>query len=182
VRREESAVQSFADVLERLGSGGSHILVGNGFSIACDPILRYGRLYEAAVRAGLSERAQKLFNRLGTSNFEAVLSLLENADWAARVYGIPEDATRGMRDDAEIVKRTLVEAVTSSHLAHVGCVPDEKYEAARAFLQPFHNIFATNYDLLPYWTVLSSGEPTHQDGFRSNDEDPEAAYVVFSER
>jgi hypothetical protein len=29
--------------------------------------------------------------------------------------------------------------------------------AARRFLDPYHNVFTTNYDLLLYWTILQQG-------------------------
>lgn len=49
-------------------------------------------------------------------------------------------------------------------------------------MEPCHNIFTTNYDLLLYWTVLQSGTPSHQDGFRSDEDDPDTSYVIFTER
>jgi hypothetical protein len=160
----------------------SHLLVGNGFSIACDPIFQYGSLFDAAVDAGLSPRAQALFERLGTNNFEGVLRLLENAAWAAEQYKAPPEIPKQMRADAEIVKNALIEAVTNAHLPHTGCVTEEKYAAARKFLDPYQNVFTTNYDLLLYWTVLQGGKSSHQDGFRSDADDPDAPYVIFSER
>ena len=173
---------TYHEVRDSIGARTSHVLVGNGFSIACDPIFRYGSLHDTAVEAGLSERAQAVFDRLGTNNFEGVLRLLENAAWTAELYGAPPEVPRQMRADVEIVKRTLIEAVTNAHLPHTGSVTPEKYAAARRFIAPYHNIFTTNYDLLLYWTILQEGAATHQDGFRSDADDPEAPYVVFSER
>jgi hypothetical protein len=149
-----------------------HLLVGNGFSIACDPIFRYGSLYDTAVQAGLSERAQAVFVRLGANNFEGVLTLLENAAWTTELYGAAAATAAQMRADADIVKNALIQAVTHAHLAHTGMVSEAKYAAARQFLSPYHNIFTTNYDLLLYWTILQQGAATHQDGFRSDDDDP----------
>jgi hypothetical protein len=175
-------VLAYSDVVRKLGSTRAHILVGNGFSIACDPVFRYTSLYEAAVRAGLSTRAQSVFERLGTNNFESVLRLLEDAQWVGVRYGIGEAELAPLLEDAEIVKQTLVEAVTNSHLDHTGCVPDEKKTAAKEFLKRYHSVFTTNYDLLLYWTVLHGGPASHEDGFRADDDDPEAPYLVFSER
>jgi hypothetical protein len=175
-------VLKFSDVKTAIATRRSHVLLGNGFSIACDPIFRYQSLFEAAVNAGLSEKAQAAFSRLGTNNFEGVLRLLEDANWLCTEYGIIHPNTAQLEDDIVVVKNTLVEAVTASHLEHSGMLSDHKKESAREFLKPFHNIFTTNYDLLLYWTVLSGGKVSHGDGFRSDEDDPEAPYVVFTER
>jgi hypothetical protein len=176
-------VASYADVLTTLGSGRKHILLGNGFSIACDPIFSYSRLYDAAVSQGLSSRAQAVFARLGTNNFEGVMDLLEKSHWVAEIYNLIEAGRSPMLDDTEIVKQTLVQAVANSHLAHTGLVSDERKATALEFLRPFHNIFTTNYDLLAYWVIMSSPTGPHwKDGFRSDEDDPDAPYVVFAER
>jgi hypothetical protein len=176
-------IMPYTDALAALGDGRKHVLLGNGFSIACDPIFSYASLYEAAVAKGLSDRAQAVFGLLGTNNFEGVMNLLERSHWVAQIYGLIEADGSPMLDDAAIVKQTLVEAVAGSHLAHTGLVADEKKAAALNFLRPFHNIFTTNYDLLAYWVVMSSPDgPRWQDGFRSDEDDPDTPYVVFAER
>jgi hypothetical protein len=176
-------VLSFEDAIKALGQKTKHVLLGNGFSIACDPIFSYSSLYDAAVSMGLSDRAQSVFQRLGTSNFEAVLRLLEDADWVARTYGLLAGEGSELLTDAEVIKRTLVEAVAKSHLEHTGKVSDEKKAAALAFLRPFKNVFTTNYDLLAYWVNLAApGGPPWGDGFREDKNEPDAEYVVFSER
>lgn len=180
---ESLSVLDFSDVTRAIAGGRrSHMLLGNGFSIACDPVFRYQSLFDAAVAAGLSTKAQAAFARIGTNNFEGVLRLLEDAHWLCAEYGISHPNTAHLQDDIAVVKNTLVQAVTASHLEHPGLVPDHKKEAAREFLKPFHNIFTTNYDLLLYWTVLSGSRVSHGDGFRSDEEEPEAPYVVFTER
>lgn len=176
-------VLTYCEVRVRIGTARCHALLGNGFSIACDPIFRYERLYDNAVAAGLSERAQRVFARLGTNNFEGVMRLLEDAHWVAEEYGASRPGLDEMLQDVEIVKRTLVEAVASSHLENTGAVEDEKKDAALAFLAPYHNIFTTNYDLLIYWVNMHrQPRPLWQDGFRSDADLPAAPYVVFSER
>lgn len=168
----------------RKGIGGtSHLLLGNGFSIGCDPVFRYESLYETAVSRGLSEKAQAVFERLGTSNFEGVLRLLEDAAWVANLYGLDDDDLIDLvKEDIEVVKRTLVDAVATSHLEHTGHVADEKKSAANAFLHPYQLVFTTNYDLLAYWVIMSRDPPRFQDGFREDEDDPDAATVIFSER
>lgn len=176
-------ILTYKEVKKALGDGRSHILVGNGFSIACDPVFRYPSLYEAAVKACLSPRAQAVFERLGTNNFEGVMKLLDDTHWVAKTYGLIDSDRSEMLKDVKIVKRTLIEAVAQSHLDHTGEVPDERKDAALHFFSTYHNIFTTNYDLLLYWVVMHAGEnPPFQDGFRSDEEDSEAPYLVFSHR
>jgi hypothetical protein len=159
------------------------LLLGNGFSIACDPIFRYDKLYDAAVSAGLSDRAQAVFQRLGTNNFEGVLRMLEDAHWVSHTYGLlKDDAESEIHKDVQIVKEALIHAVATSHLEHSGKVDDQRKAAAAKFFKPFQNIFTTNYDLLAYWVTLSQSPVVFQDGFRPDDDDPDAKYVVFSER
>lgn len=177
-------VLPYDEALAGLGRGTKHALLGNGFSIACDPVFRYDKLYDAAVNAGLSQRAQRVFERLGTNNFEGVMHMLDDAHWVAQTYELIDADARIILDDVEIVKRALVDAVARSHLAHTGLVSDEKKAAALAFLSDYKHIFTTNYDLLAYWVNLATpGHPRWQDGFRgSADEDgEEAPYVVFSQ-
>jgi hypothetical protein len=77
---------TYSDVRQRIGSGRSHVLLGNGFSISCDPVFKYQSLYEYAVNAGLSDTAKKVFEKLGTNNFEGVMRLLDDAHWVSVIY------------------------------------------------------------------------------------------------
>lgn len=173
----------YTEVRERIGTGRSYVLLGNGFSIGCDPIFSYDSLFAAAVAAGLSEKAQAAFERLGTSNFEGVLRLLEDSDWIASLYGVPEGASRAaIRDDIEIVKQTLVQAVADNHLEHTGLVSDEQKASANEFFEPYQIVFTTNYDLLAYWVTMARDPIRFQDGFREDENEPDGATVIFSER
>lgn len=180
--QSEIAFHSFADLLPRLVQGRSHLLLGNGFSISCNPLFSYGSLYDAAVAAGLSERARQVFARLGTNNFEGAMRLLDDSDWVARTYGLVGNERSPMLEDLDVIKRTLVEAIANSHLRHTGEVEDNRKERAAAFLNHFHNVFTTNYDLLAYWVnMYASDPPPFEDGFRADPDDPTSASVVFSE-
>lgn len=161
--------------------GRSHLLLGNGFSIGCDPIFRYESLYQRAVDGGLSDRAQEVFERLGTNNFEGVMRLLTDTDWVARTYNlIDPDSDSAMMEDVEIVKRALIEALAQSHLDHTGRVSDERKASAAAFISDYHNLFCTNYDLVLYWVVMhAEGGPAFRDGFNADPEDPDLPHLVF---
>lgn len=146
-------ILTYEEVRRRIGNGRSYLLLGNGFSIACDPVFRYGSLYQAAVKAGLSRRAQLLFQRYGTNNFEGVMKLLDDSDWVARTYGLVKDKPSGMVEDLEVIKRTLVEAISNSHLETPGDIADGLKTSTAKFLEPFHVVFTTNYDLLLCFSI-----------------------------
>jgi len=181
-RKRSNPIISYDDVRKRIGKRTSYLLLGNGFSIACDPIFRYESLYEAAVKEGLSQRAQALFDRLGTNNFEGVMRLLGDAHWVAQLYGLVKDKSE-MLDDLEIIKKTLITVISKSHLAHTGDIRDDRKAAAAKFINPYKIIFTTNYDLLLYWVAMFCGDPPpFQDCFRADEDDPESEYLVFTER
>ena len=56
-----------------------HLLLGNGFSIACRPnIFAYGRLFEQADFTKVSPTAKYAFTALGTQDFERVIKALRD--------------------------------------------------------------------------------------------------------
>ncbi len=182
-RQNPNGLLDYLEVRRRIGSGRSYLLLGNGFSIGCDPVFRYNSLYDAAVRAGLSRRAQALFTRVGTNNFEGIMKLLEDAHWVAETYGLVGASPSAMLDDLEVIKQTLVTAVANSHLGHPGDIDEAKKASAAGFLLPYHIVFTTNYDLLLYWVAMHAGDPPpFEDCFRADEDDPSAPYLVFSQR
>lgn len=173
----------YADVRRQLRDGRAFVLLGNGFSIGCDPVFRYESLFEAAVANGLSARAQAVFERLGTNNFEGVLRLLDDFLFIGPHYGLPGAAIQQVRDDIQTLKTSLVASIANSHLDHAALVSDEKKASALGFLDPFHSIFTTNYDLVLYWTILPArGRPKFSDGFHPPEDDQHAEYLVYSEQ
>jgi hypothetical protein len=183
VTMNKPSVLSYAEMLDYLGDKRKHLLLGNGFSIGCDNRFAYPNLYQYACAKGLSLRAQAIFQRLGTNNFEGVMRLLEDARWVAKEYGVRDQAVlSAMSDDLATVKNALVEAIAETHLDHTGDVPDEKKARCLEFLSKYHNVFTTNYDLLLYLVAMSGADDVKvQDGFRSDVDDPDSEYLVFRE-
>jgi uncharacterized protein DUF4917 len=181
-RISSNPVISYEEVRKRIGKRTSYLLLGNGFSIACDPIFRYESLYKAALKEGLSKRARELFDRLGTNNFEGVMRLLDDSHWVAQVYGLMKGKSE-MLKDLEIIKKTLIKIISKSHLAHPGDIKEARKAAAARFISPYKIIFTTNYDLLLYWVAMFAGDPPpFQDCFRADEDDPDSEYLVFTER
>lgn len=162
-----------------------HLLLGNGFSIACRPeIFLYGRLYEQADFSKVSPTGKRAFEALKTQDFERVIKALRDARLILEAYGgIPREFLNTLQADADGLRELLVETIAASHPAWPGELRDEEYMACRAFLSHFSTVYTFNYDLLIYWVQMHTedGEPpTSDDGFRKSDlADLDAGYVVW---
>lgn len=174
---------TYAEVLDRAISG-RHLLLGNGFSIACKPdLFRYDRLFDRADFSG-EARAKKAFQKLKTTNFEAVIRALRDFASLAELY-VGEDASakRKAEKDADALREVLVRAVADSHPEQPNNVEPESYFGCRNFIRGYKSINTLNYDLLLYWTLmqdeLGDAEIPCDDGFRKPAEDPEANYVSW---
>lgn len=175
-------MQSYNDVLLKIQRERAHLLLGNGFSIACSSVFYYGSLFDKAVAKGLSTNAIEVFKKIGTNNFEGVMHSLDKADWIGKLYAIIPEESHVIHDDVDLIKKTLIEAIAESHLEMPSDISVESYKKAIKFFEPYFNIFTTNYDLLPYWIDMNEDiRDKYQDGFRSDIDDPDADYVVFSE-
>jgi hypothetical protein len=131
------------------------ILLGNGFSRAFSDEFAYSRLRDVADMHDLTVTKDELFDHAASNDFETVIQHLQQS---ARLTEIYEPANIHLRqrllDDADVVKRGLVEALTKIHPASGQMIHDDKYRSARQFLSHFSKIFSLNYDVLLYWTVL----------------------------
>ncbi|MGQ3302554.1 DUF4917 family protein [Reyranella sp.] len=170
-----------------------HLLLGNGFSIACRAdIFHYGSLYAQADFSNVPE-VQAVFEALGTQDFEAAIRALENAARILPAY-VPHGAVAiaKMQEHAAALKEILVQTIAGNHPNIPPDIADEKFWACRRFLANFLAgpkagcVFTLNYDLLLYWTLMHgdmpSGEPiplTKNDGFGNDEDEPDAEYVVW---
>lgn len=173
---------SYSEVLQRLPES-KHLLLGNGFSIGCDPVFNYPDLFKFATANGLSETVVKVFRHFGTNNFEGVMRTLEDMKWVTRAYGFVQK--KGMPTlDSELlsIKNALVSAVAKTHLPFPSAIAEERKKRCAAFLEPYKNVFTTNYDLILYWVSMFAHQTLQtRDGFRSCADDPDAEYLVFRE-
>lgn len=180
---EKINILTYEQVLSALPNT-KYLLLGNGFSIACDKIFSYTNLYSYAKEHGLTEHVQKVFTHLGTSNFEGVLRLLEDSKWVSKHYKLT--SARGTKfsiaKDLASVKKALLSAVAKTHLPYPASVEDERKNRCAQFLAPYEVVFTTNYDLLLYWiSIHSLAQLKQQDCFRAPIDDPDAKYLVFTE-
>lgn len=173
--------------------GKRHLLLGNGFSIACKPdIFAYGSLFEEAKKA-MSRELAAIFIAMGTQDFEEVIRALQHAAIIVSVYRPKFVTTKKMLlTDAEKLKTDLIQAVAGRHPARPNDISDERYAACRQFLSNFvgqgagGKIYTMNYDLLLYWALMHEEEDelsriklNHDDGFRKDQDDFDAPYVEW---
>lgn len=164
-----------------------HLLLGNGFSIACRPdIFVYAKLFEQADFSGLSASAKIAFTALNTSDFERVIRALNDAAALCDAYGFPPTQSATLRADAAKLKELLVTTIAKSHPERPSDISDDEYEACEAFLDHFDTVYTLNYDLLLYWTRMHQRDlPLRKsdDGFRTSQDDIEhgmdSDYVVW---
>lgn len=164
-----------------------HLLLGNGFSIACKPdIFRYEKLLEQADFSNLPTSLREAFNKLDTVDFERVIKALRDAASLIKLYVHDESIEQIMLSDADLLKELLVQTIASSHPAYPGEISDTQYSACKQFLSNFDTTYTLNYDLLLYWTRMHQGEDAQtlsDDGFRTSSSDIEletiSDYVVW---
>lgn len=164
-----------------------HLLLGNGFSIACRPnIFVYSKLFEQADFSSLSASAKDAFDALGTTDFERVIRALNDAARLCEKYGVLRLKIDQMRQDSLKLKELLVQTIAKSHPERPTDITDQEYENCQTFLANFKSIYTLNYDLLLYWTQMhheDSSARTSDDGFRTSQSDIESGhesqYVVW---
>lgn len=128
---------------------GSDILLGNGFSIAIHSGFRYDTLFVEFLDS-LGPHASTIFQRFGTSDFEAILADLTAAARVNDILGLP--TTRVART-AHILREGLIRAVESVHPRKSALDWSMLNEYAAVFDQ-FGDIFTTNYDALLYHIIM----------------------------
>jgi Domain of unknown function (DUF4917) len=182
------AVLTFAEAINTsAGYSRRHLLLGNGFSIACRPdIFRYEKLFEQADFSILGNSAKSAFSGLHTTDFERVIKALRDSATIAGLYGVTSGQVAAMRSDADALKELLVQTIAQSHPALPGDINDEEYAACQRFLDNFNTTYTFNYDLLLYWTHMhreNRADVQSDDGFRTSQSDIESGiasdYVVW---
>ena len=180
-------VVSYKSVMKSLeGAKKRHLLLGNGFSIALRPdIFTYGSLYENADFSA-APHVKKLFEALGTQDFEVVIKHLQDAARVVEVYRPSAvSLARRLRRDAAVIKDALVTAIAKRHPDRPYDIAPGQYAACRAFLSRFDHIFTLNYDVLLYWALMQDEVDAftfrHDDGFRHPEEDPGQPWVSWQQ-
>lgn len=139
-----------------------HLLLGNGFSISCDPnIFTYQSIYK---ETDFTKHPQikKCFELLETTNFELVIDTLERGSRIMPAYLSKHLSTsKKMVIDASAIKQLLIATISTRHPSKPSDITPDKYDKCRRFLKHFIHesnkggkLYSLNYDLLLYWTLM----------------------------
>lgn len=148
------------------------ILLANGFSQAWNPqIFNYSNLFNAADFGDRNDTIRPLFESLETYDFEVISKHLTSAETVLKAYDPENPIINKIISDEEIIKRSLITAISDTHPDLPNQITTDQYIAVRTFLSQFNSVFTLNYDLLFYWARNKSAlDPENyrtDDGFRA---------------
>lgn len=145
------------------------ILVGNGASRTVWDKFKYQSLYETAqtpnIEHYLTLDDKRIFDQLGTENFEQVLAALATSEIVCEALGLDQTA---IVERYSSIQQALFEAV---HFVHVPWQPEnvDIYARIGEALLPYNYVYSTNYDLIIYWAIMVDGGRGFKDYFFSYD-------------
>jgi hypothetical protein len=131
------------------------LLIGNGASVNVWERFGYPELYQTAcdddeVDKALTRKDRALFARLGSVNFEEVLSALDTAVAVGEVLGLD---CSGLHERIESIRGALIDAVQVVHVPWT-LIPELVLETYNRVMRAHHTVYTTNYDLLAYWGLM----------------------------
>ena len=157
-----------------------HLLLGNGFSIACSGVFNYKSLFENADFSSV-QKLPELFKVQGTEDFEQIMGILDDAIKVLKIYNKNSLDAVKIESDIEALKDILIKTITKKHPDHSEI---NGFELCKKFLKHFRgsangggNVYTLNYDLLLYWALRNDRTSKiirlpHDDGFRNGKGDP----------
>ncbi|AUZ29466.1 MULTISPECIES: DUF4917 family protein [Bacillus] len=128
-----------------------NLLFGNGFSIHFNQKFRYNNLYEQC-KDSFEAEDQQMFEKFDTQNFETILRALHTTMLTNRIFNIQD---KNIDASYNRIKQSLINAVREVHPQFEELHPQKGHQLRLAFNIFKKSIFTTNYDLLPYWALLS---------------------------
>lgn len=157
---------TFQDAIKETEGQKRHLILGNGFSIACRPdIFRYDTLYNQA-DFSKCKHVEQVFERLNTHDFEVIIDALEKGAQIVPIYGSDKELIESLQTEALSLKHLLVDTVANNHPSRPNDISDAEYRSCRNFLNNFLNedecdrcsVYTLNYDLLLYWALMHEEE------------------------
>ena len=153
-----------------------HLLLGNGFSIACDSKFDYRSLLQKAKSSNAFSKRNnipKVFTKMDTEDFEQVIRILEDASKVSKIYSKSGPYAAKMMNDAKALKNILIRTIVSTHPDTPKAIDSSKFADCREFLKYFlrdeemggGEIYTLNYDLLLYWARVRNRPYLGHDGF-----------------
>jgi hypothetical protein len=148
--------------MQQAGNTCPHLLLGNGFSVACDTRFGYTSLVDVASQVGaIDQQLVDVFDHLCTANIEGVMQEFNEAAWLAQHFGVQLPFVSQCVDQ---LREAFLAALTVVHPDTWAPIDHDRMEICAAFVEPYGRVFTTNYDLLLYW-VLNEVGPQREDSF-----------------
>jgi len=153
---------TFEEAVEGTTKQTRYLLLGNGFSISARESFTYPSLFR---RAGpFSEPVAALFRDLDTEDFERVLDVLKPK---VEDIGAPPSVRLEWKRQEDEVREGFIRALQRVHPDSAALMGPEECRRCITFLEHFvgnhrpytlaGRVYTTNYDLLLYWVIASSG-------------------------
>lgn len=135
-----------------------HLLLGNGFSMSYDEkIFSYNALSDFVTKTK-DKLLQKLFDIIGTTNFETVMRELDLFHKLASDFSDDKKLAGKIVKARSSLKTNLLDAISKLHPEHVFKIPEKESFRCAEFLKDYldsdGHVFSTNYDLLLYWVLM----------------------------
>jgi len=144
---------SYADVLRQTTGKSRHILLGNGFSIACRKCFDYRELYEA-IADSISDETRQVFRQVDTHNVEHVLHHYEEVAHRRRPCEVLGKYDRNRIEiEARSLREMFLHVIAGLHPEQTLGVSPGELASCRSFLHAYSTIYSTNYDLLLHWVL-----------------------------
>ena len=164
---------SWENIREEFEDKKTSLLLGKGFSCARGNDFKDSSLYQEASlqnNGGTSLSAEdiKIFNALGTENFEKVLATLSRTkEVVNEILGAQAHPPILQTIDKRYqnIQSSLIQAVKRVHIPWGEIKPEvlTVLTTVKEEILKYQNLFYTSYDLLIYWSLTSDGETK---GFR----------------
>lgn len=150
---------SYDDVIKKTNGQKNYLLLGNGFSMSYNrDRFSFTSLLENAVEKGLIKEDSPIytiFKEFDTKDFEEVVKLLETSVKVLKSYGaLHRSYEKQILEDAEALKKHLVEVITNNHPEKITDISDNEYLNCANYIKDFEKVYTLNYDLLLYWTTI----------------------------
>lgn len=129
-------ILTFEEALNRSSNNSKrHLLLGNGFSIACKPdIFQYGKLFERADFTSFSPAVKKTFQSMATEDFEKIIKNLQDASKVLEAYNHQDqDLIENLKSDSEALKELLVNTLAASHPVNPLHLSESQYTHCKIF-------------------------------------------------
>lgn len=139
---------TFNQALQKAANLGKkkQLLLGNGFSIGCDPVFKYQSLFEEAKARKIPKHLIKLLDR-HQSHFEEALKALDEGIFLSNLYKlVTSNRTPGdMNKDYEALKQLLSETISSKHPDYPSQIDEDQFISCHNFLSNFDAIFTVSW-------------------------------------